>query len=90
MNILLLAALWITIGILAGALANGAKIRPVSWGQKGWLYMLAVGAGTALLGGWIDTLLLGPQFATVTVLWIAVLGVVLFPWIAKYRIEAGR
>ena len=90
MNNLLLTALWLLIGVLIGALANGAKLRPVSWGQKGWLYMLAVGAGIALLGGWIGTLLLGPQFATVTVLWIAVVGVVLFPWIAQYRIEAGR
>jgi uncharacterized membrane protein YeaQ/YmgE (transglycosylase-associated protein family) len=86
MNIWLLTAIWILIGVLAGALACGAKLRPISWGNRGWLYMLAVGVGTALLGGWIGTLLLGPQFATVTVIWIAVLGVVLFPLIAKYRI----
>ena len=86
MNTLLLTALWILIGVLAGALANGAKTRPVSWGNRGWLYMLAVGAGTALLGGWIGRLLLGPQFATVTALWVAVIGVILFPWIAKYRL----
>jgi uncharacterized membrane protein YeaQ/YmgE (transglycosylase-associated protein family) len=86
MNMLLLTVVWMVIGVLAGALANGAKIRPVSWGQRGWLYMFAVGIGTALLGGWIGTLLLGPQFATVTVLWVAVVGVVLFPWIAKHRI----
>jgi hypothetical protein len=86
MNILLLTVLWITTGVLAGALANGAKIRPASWGHRGWLYMLAVGAGIALLGGWISTLLLGPQFATLTVLWVAVVGVVLFPWIAEQRL----
>lgn len=86
MKILLLTAIWILIGVLAGSLASGAKIRPISWGNRGWLYMLAVGVGTALLGGWIGTLLLGPQFATVTVIWVAVLGVVLCPWIAKHRI----
>jgi hypothetical protein len=86
MNILLLTVLWITTGVLVGVLANGAKIRPASWGQRGWLYVLAVGAGIALLGGWIGTLLLGPQFATLTVLWVAVVGVVLFPWIAEHRL----
>jgi uncharacterized membrane protein YeaQ/YmgE (transglycosylase-associated protein family) len=86
MNTLLLTALWILIGVLTGALANGAKTRPVSWGNRGCLYMLAVGTGTALLGGWIGTLLLGPQFATMTALWVAVIGVILFPWIAKYRL----
>ncbi len=86
MNTLLLTALWILIGVLIGALANGAKMRPLSWGNRGWLYMLAVGAVTALLGGWIGTLLLGPQFATVTALWVAVIGVVVFPWIAEFRL----
>ena len=86
MNMLLLTVLWILIGVLIGALANGAKTRPVSWGNRGWLYMLAVGAGTTLLGGWIGMLLLGPQFATMTALWVGVIGVVVFPWIAKYRL----
>ena len=87
MNILLLIALWIVIGAFVGALANGAKIRPLSWGRREWFYMLTIGVGTALLGGWIGTLLLGPQFATVTALWVAVIGVVVFPWIAEFRLE---
>ncbi len=84
MNILLLIALWIVIGVLAGALANGAKVRPLAWGQRGWLYMLSIGVGSALLGGWVATLLLGPQFATVMALWVAVVGAVVFPWVAKH------
>ncbi|HZU70979.1 MAG TPA: hypothetical protein VFA09_27125 [Ktedonobacteraceae bacterium] len=89
MNMLLLIGLWISTGALAGALANGARIRPLALGRRGWLYMLAVGAGSALLGGWIATLLLGPQFATLAALWTAVVGVIVFPWIVWLKKIAG-
>ena len=86
MNVLLLLAIWIVIGMLAGALANGARFRPPAWGQLGWLYMLAVGVGAALLGGLIGMLLLGPQFATATALWVAVVAGVVVPWIVRHSI----
>src|SRR5579875_884031 len=85
MNTLLLA-FWIVIGVLAGALANGAKMHPLAWGRRGWLYMLVVGASSALVEGWIATLLLGLQFAAMMALWTAVVGMVVFPWGAnKYE-----
>ena len=75
----LLALLWFLIGLLLGALANGARLRPLSWGKRGWLYMLGLGVIAALLCGWIATWVTGLQFATVTVLWVTALVVGVFP-----------
>jgi len=79
---LILSLCWLLLGVLIGALANGAKLRPPSWqlfptsGVYGWLWMLAISAVAALLGGWLGALLLGKYIATATALWVAVLGVV--------------
>jgi uncharacterized membrane protein YeaQ/YmgE (transglycosylase-associated protein family) len=75
----LLLLVWFLIGLLLGALANGARLRPLSWGKRGWLYMLVLGVIAALLCGWIATWVMGVQFATVTVLWVTVLVVGVFP-----------
>ncbi len=83
---LLLSLFWIVLGLLIGALANAAKLRP-AWGRGGWLGMLGLGALVAVLGGWLGTWVLGTLFATATALWIAVLGVALLPrlimWCAR-------
>lgn len=76
---LILSLLWVVLGLLIGALANAAKLRPATWVHGRWLGMLGLGALTALLGGWLGTWVLGTLFATATALWIAVLGVALLP-----------
>ena len=74
-----LSLLWVVLGLLIGALANAAKLRPAALGRGGWLVMLGLGALAALLGGWLGAWVLGALFATATALWIAVLGVALLP-----------
>ena len=76
---LILSLLWVVVGLLIGALANGAKLRPAVWGRGGWLAMLGLGALAALFGGWLGTWVFGALFATAAALWIAVLGVALLP-----------
>src|SRR5579864_2862024 len=51
---------------------------------RGWLVMLAVGALAAFLGGWLGALLLGKYVATAVALWVAVLGVVVMPWLVAW------
>ena len=85
---LILSLLWVLLGLLIGALANAAKLRPTAWARGGRLGMLGLGALVALLGGWLGTWELGPLFATATALWVAVLGVALLPrlitWCARF------
>ena len=85
---LILSLLWIVLGLLIGALANAAKLRPASWGRGGRLRMLGLGALVALIGGWLGAWVLGALFATATALWIAVLSVALLPrlitWCARF------
>lgn len=81
---LILSLFWLLIGLLIGALANAAKLRPASWVRGGWLSILGLGALVALLGGWLGTWLLGTLFATATAIWIAVLGVALLPWLITW------
>ena len=80
---LMLSFLWVGLGLLIGALANAAQLRPATWGRGGWLAMLGLGALVALLGGWLGTWVFGALFATATTLWIAVLGVALLPRLMK-------
>jgi len=85
---LLLSLFWVLLGLLIGALANAAKLRPAAWVRGGRLGMLGLGALIAVLGGWLGTWVLGTLFATATALWIAVLGVALLPrlitWCARF------
>ena len=76
---LILSLLWLLLGLLIGALANAAKLRPAVWVRGGRMAMLGLGALVALLGGWLGMWLLGPLFATASAIWIAVLGVALLP-----------
>nr|HET6903172.1 hypothetical protein [Ktedonobacteraceae bacterium] len=76
---LILSFIWVVLGMLIGALANAAKLRPAAWERGGWLGMFGLGSLVALLGGWLGTWMLGALFATTAALWIAVLGVALLP-----------
>ncbi len=92
---LILSLFWLLLGILIGALASATRLRPASssWGHRGWLVMLAVGALAALIGGWLGALLLGRYVATAVALWVAVLGVVVLPWLVAWvrtRFRAGN
>src|SRR2546425_4442997 len=78
---LALSFFWLLLGLLIGLLAVPAKLWPASWGRKKWSAILSIGALAALGGGWLGTLLLGRFFATGVALWIAVLCVVLLPWL---------
>ena len=76
---LLLSLIWLVIGLLLGALACGAKLRPASWGKRGWLIMLCTGMLSALSGGWLGAWLFGSQYATLTAVWVGVLCVCIIP-----------
>ena len=76
---LILSLIWLLIGLLIGALALAAKLRPAAWVRGGRLGMLGLGALVALLGGWLGAWVFGMLFATATAIWIAVLGVALLP-----------
>ena len=83
---LILSLFWLLIGLFIGALANAAKLRPVTWVRGGRLGMLGLGALAALIGGWLGTWLFGTLSATATAVWVAVLGVALLPrLITKYN-----
>ena len=91
---LILSLFWLLLGVLIGALANAARLWPASssWGHRGWLVMLAVGALAGLLGGWLGALLLGKYVATAVAMWVAVLGAVVVPWLVAWvhtRFRAG-
>src|SRR5262245_7948366 len=80
---LALSLLWLLLGVIVGALALGARLRPASWGPRGQLIMLGVGAGAGLLGGWLGALVLGRLYGMMTALWIAVGVVVAAPWLSR-------
>jgi hypothetical protein len=84
----LLSLVWLALGLLAGALALAARLRPASWGRRSWLMLLGLGALAALLGGWIGALLLGRLFGTPVALWVAILAVFL-PWLME-RLRAPK
>lgn len=71
---------WAALGIIIGALALAAHFKPAAWGSSGWLWMLALGLGSALLGGLLGFWLFGRLFSTATALWVAVLATCV-PWL---------
>ena len=86
---MLLSLIWLGIGLLVGLLACGARLRPVTWGRRGWLVMLAIGMASAFCSGWLGVWLFGPQFATMMALWIGVVGICL-PWLLTHRMNGAR
>ena len=81
----LLSLLWLALGVVIGALALAARLRPALWGRWGWLMLLGLGALAALLGGWLGTLLLGKLFGTPEAIWIAILAVALPSLVERLR-----
>ena len=79
----ILFLIWLGLGLLIGALALAARLRPASWGRRGWLWMLGLGILAAQVGGWLGTLLMGRLYGTPDALWVAVLLVVAFPLLAE-------
>jgi hypothetical protein len=75
MSNLYLGCMWMVLGLLVGCLGLAARLRPVSWGKRGRLWLLALGVGAAFLGGLLGTWLLGRLFASAVALWVAVLAV---------------
>lgn len=91
----LLVVIWLALGALAGALANTARLRPVTWGRRGWLAMIGLGMGSALVGGWLGVVLFGAFYGTGAALWVGVVGVVAVPqvigWVrARMAASTGR
>jgi uncharacterized membrane protein YeaQ/YmgE (transglycosylase-associated protein family) len=76
---LILSLLWVVLGLIIGALAHAARLCPAIWQSHGWPVMLGLGVFSALIGGWLGTWLLSALFATATAVWVAVVGVALFP-----------
>ncbi|HLZ21998.1 MAG TPA: hypothetical protein VKQ30_07740 [Ktedonobacterales bacterium] len=74
-----LSLAWLSVGVVVGVLASVARLRPETWGRRGWLWMLALGAAAGLVGGWLGALVYGRYFGLATALWIAVLAVAMGP-----------
>jgi hypothetical protein len=92
---LILSLFWLVLGLIIGALAIGARVLPAALGlneeRRKWLVMPGIGAGAALLGGWLGTLIWGRLFGTPTALWVAVLVVAPGPWLfTKLRARIQR
>ena len=87
---LALSCFWLLLGLLIGLLAVLAKSWPPSWERKKWPAMLCIGALAAFCGGWLGTLLLGRFFASSVAPWIAVLCVVVLPWLVVWVHQKRR
>lgn len=70
-----LMLIWAGLGLLAGALALAARLKPASWNRHGRLGLLAIGLGAAMLGGLLGFWLTGRLFSPASALWLAVLAV---------------
>lgn len=74
-----LSVVWVMVGLIVGALANGARLRPAAWGRRGWAWMLGLSAAAGLVGGWLGALVYGRYFGVAMALWVAVLVVAAGP-----------
>jgi hypothetical protein len=82
---LALSLIWILLGLLIGSLALGGRLRLDINVRHSWALLLLIGAVAALAGGWLGTLVFGRFFGTAASAWVAVLAVVLIPWIVNRR-----
>jgi hypothetical protein len=79
-----LSVAWVIIGLVLGALANGARLGLRARGFAGWgatLGTLGIGAIGALIFGWLGVFLVGRPFGTPASLWGGVLAAVVVPWL---------
>jgi hypothetical protein len=72
---LFLALFWVGLGVCVGAMAVAARLTPPGWERRRWQVTPALGAVTALLGGWLGALLLDHIFASFTALCVSVAAV---------------
>lgn len=86
-----IAVLWLALGIVIGALANGSKLGLHAFGvaRRGGALTLGLGALATLVGGVIGGWLLGASIATPAAICVGILGTVGGPWLVA-RIRAGR
>jgi hypothetical protein len=76
---------WALAGAVIGLLASAARVGPSTAAAPQWLALL--GAGSALVGGGLGTLVWGSVFATSAALWVAVLGVTLLPRLRAWSVK---
>lgn len=69
---IMMTLVWLALGACVGALAIVARWTPQRWARRMWWTTLALGAGAALVGGWLSTLLLDHIFATLIALCFSV------------------
>jgi hypothetical protein len=79
MSIFYLFLTWGILGIIVGALALAARLKPVAWGRSGWPWLLLLGLAAALLGGLLGFWFVGRLFSAAAALWLSVL-LVCAPW----------
>jgi hypothetical protein len=82
--LLVLSLIWILLGAILGALANGARwgLRARGFSSRGAMPgTLAIGAAGALLVGWLSVFVFGRLFGTPAALWGGILAAVLVPWL---------
>jgi hypothetical protein len=81
---------WLVGGALIGILAHAAHLQRWSGGVRGFggLRALALlGAGFALVGGGVGTVVFGSVFSGAMAVWVAVLAVVVLPWVVAWAQE---
>lgn len=75
-----LVAVWIGIGLVVGLLAHPARLWPVAWGRRSWLWLVSLGVAGALAGALLGALLFSLLMATAAALLVAVVVAVTVPW----------
>jgi len=72
MPTLYLVLTWAILGLIVGLLALGARLKPITWGRTGRLWLLLLALGASLLGGLFGLWLFGRLFSAAGALWWAV------------------
>ncbi|HLJ82511.1 MAG TPA: hypothetical protein VKT52_13555 [Ktedonobacterales bacterium] len=80
-----LVAVWVGIGLVVGLLAHPARLWPVAWGRRSWLWLVGLGVAGALAGALLGTLLFSLLIATAAALLVAVVIAVAVPWALAHR-----
>ena len=86
---LALSLIWLALGALLGVAATWGRLTPPRWESRRWLAMPTLGAGAALLGGWLGALLLDHLFATLVAIWLCVATMNVVSLLARRATNAG-